>query len=438
MLQKARNTFNEFPGTFWVLMGASFVDRLGSGLLFPFFALYIRDHFSVSMVEVGGIFFIFATTGVIGSFLGGAMTDRFGRRAMIIYGLVISASSSLLMAYVDDFRVFYLIAIVVGLLSNAGGPAQQAMVADLLPAKKLTEGYGVWRVVANLAVTFGPLIGGLLIANVSYRALFYTDAVTSIFMALVVWRMLPETKPETAEGEEEETLVQSIGGYSRVLTDRIYVAFILICMMVFTVYIQMNTTMPVYLDEVQDINAAGYGYLLSMNALMVVLFQFWVTRRLAGRAPLRIMALGALLYAVGFGMYGIDANIVFDAFAAVGFGTYDIDAYIFFYAFAMVIITIGEMVIVPVSQAIAVRFAPTHMRGRYLAIFGFAYTIPFAVGPVIAGLIMESFNPRWVWWGGFMLGIIGVASYLALNSRAGEQLGLMDEGGDAAVAGAEA
>jgi MFS family permease len=77
------------------------------------------------------------------------------------------------------------------------------------------------------------------------------------------------------------------------------------------------------------------------------------------------------------------------------------------------------------------------MRGRYLAVFGFAYTIPFAVGPVIAGLVMESFDPRWVWWGGFILGMIGVGGYLALHARTNEQIGLMDEGGDAAVVAAE-
>ncbi|MQC27318.1 MAG: MFS transporter [Chloroflexi bacterium] len=419
MLQKISATYNEFPKSFWVLMGSSFIDRLGGALLFPFFSLYVRDHFKVDMVEVGVIFSIFAITGVLGSFLGGAMTDRFGRRAMMIYGLVISASSSLLMAYVDDLQVFYIITVVVGLLSNVGGPAQQAMIADLLPEKKHAEGYGIWRVVANLAVTFGPLIGGLLIASVSFRALFFTDAVTSLIMAIIVLRVLPETKPAAPEGEEEESFGQTLGGYRRVLTDKVYMAFILISILVFSVYIQMNTTMPVYLDEVQSIPAAGYGYILSMNAGMVVLFQFWITRRLTGSAPLRVMALGALLYGIGFALYGVNSTI-------------------YFYAFAMVIITIGEMVIVPVSQAIAVRFAPAHMRGRYLAIFGFAYAIPFGIGPIVAGLVMENSDPRWVWWGGGIICVIGVVGYLLLHTRVNEQLGLMEEGGETSMTGAVA
>jgi MFS family permease len=53
----------------------------------------------------------------------------------------------------------------VGLLADVGGPAQQAMVADLLPDSQRTQGYGILRVVANLAVTIGPMIGGLIAAQ---------------------------------------------------------------------------------------------------------------------------------------------------------------------------------------------------------------------------------------------------------------------------------
>lgn len=407
---KIRTIYSEYPGTFWTLMAASFIDRLGGALLFPFFALYITYRFNVSMTQVGALFAIFSVTGIIGSFIGGAMTDRFGRRAMILYGLIVSATSTLIMGVISDLRIFYIVAMFVGLLSDAGGPAQQAMVADLLPKEKLAEGYGIWRVFANLAVTFGPLIGGF-IASRSYLALFITDAVTSLIMAGIVLAVIPETKPSAPEGEEEENFVQTMRGYSQVLRDAIYTTFIFICIFVFTVYIQMNTTMPVYLRDVQGISPAGYGYILSLNAGMVVLFQFWITRRLAGRAPMRLMALGAFLYALGFAMYGVNAGL-------------------YFYAFAMVIITIGEMVIVPVSQALAATFAPPHMRGRYLAIFGFSYAIPFAVGPLLAGLVMDHFDPRWVWWGGGIIATLGTFAYLALHKRVGAKLGLMNEGGD--------
>lgn len=413
MLERIRSTYNEFPGTFWTLMGASFIDRLGGALLFPFFALYITYRFDVGMTQVGVLFAIFSVTSIFGSFVGGAMTDRFGRRSMLLFGLVTSALSSLLMGFVSDLNLFYALAAFVGLLSNTGGPAQGAMIADLLPQQKLTEGYGIWRVVANLAVTFGPAIGGFVAAR-SYLLLFILDAVSSIITAIIVFLIIPETRPTAPEGKEEETLAQTVRGYSKVFRDTVYMAFIFVSILVVIVYVQMNSSMPVYLRDVQGISPAGYGYILSLNAGMVVVFQFWITRRLTGYAPMQLMALGAFLYTLGFAMYGLDATLLY-------------------YAFAMVIITIGEMVIVPVSQAIAARFAPEDMRGRYLAMFGFSYSIPFAIGPLLAGLIMDNYDPRWVWYASGILGSLGVLGYLYLNTRVGHQLGKMDASGEAAV-----
>ena len=93
MITKAKNTFHEYPRTFWTLIAASFVDQLGGFILFPFFALYITDHFSVGMTQVGILFTIFAASSLVGSVLGGALTDKFGRKSLILFGLLVSAMS---------------------------------------------------------------------------------------------------------------------------------------------------------------------------------------------------------------------------------------------------------------------------------------------------------------------------------------------------------
>jgi len=302
--------YNEFPGTFWTLMGATFIDQLGGALLFPFFALYVTYRFGVGMTQVGVLFAIFAATSFVGSMLGGALTDKFGRRWMVIFGLVVSALSSLSMGLVDDLRLFYILAAFVGLLSNMGGPARQAMVADLLPQEKHAEGYGILRVVFNLAVTIGPAIGGLL-ATQSYLWLFIVDAVSSLITAVVVYITLPETKPETPEGKPEQSLWQSLRGYSDVLRDNVYMIFLVVSIFATIVYVQMNSTLSVYLRDVHNTPTQQFGYILSLNAAIVVLFQFWVTRRISGYAPMVMMALGTAFYAVGFAMYGFVSGLAF-------------------------------------------------------------------------------------------------------------------------------
>ena len=377
-------------------MLANFIDRLGGSLLFPFFALYITQRFNVGMIQVGYLFAIFSLSSIVGGILGGALTDKFGRRSMLLFGLVASGLSTLLMAYIGSIAVFYSLAAFVGLLTNAGGPATQAMIADLLPEEKRTQGYALHRVIFNLAVTIGPALGGLIAAR-SYFLLFIFDAVISVIVAIIVFFGIQETKPALQEGQVEETVAQSVGGYRHVLADGLFIAFLLISTIVTIVYVQMNSTLGVFLRDQHGISPLYYGYILSLNAGMVVVMQFWITRMLKGWTPMVLMAVGTALYAIGFGMYGFGSTFLW-------------------FAFAMVVITIGEMVLAPEGTALVARFAPEHMRGRYMGMFGFTWGIAFAIGPLAAGYIMENYDPNWVWYVAFLLGTVGTLGYLVLHA----------------------
>ena len=159
MFTKFKRSYNEYPGTFKVLVLATFIDRMGFFLMFPFFALYVTAHFNVGMIEVGILFSIFSAGNIIGGIMGGALADKYGRRIMILIGLIGSGVSSIIMGLVDDLNIFYILAAFMGLIGNFGGPARQAMVADLLPPKKQAEGFGILRVAVNLSATVGPILG---------------------------------------------------------------------------------------------------------------------------------------------------------------------------------------------------------------------------------------------------------------------------------------
>ncbi|MGC9358464.1 MAG: MFS transporter, partial [Anaerolineae bacterium] len=107
-LKRLRRVFREYPAPFRTLVVASFIDRLGGALLFPFLTLYITRKFDVGMTEVGIIFALFSLASVGGSFLGGALADKLGRKGMIIFGLVFSALTNVLMGLLNRIELFYL------------------------------------------------------------------------------------------------------------------------------------------------------------------------------------------------------------------------------------------------------------------------------------------------------------------------------------------
>jgi MFS family permease len=172
----ALRLYHEYPRSFWTLAVVTFIDRLGGALIFPFFALYITSRFGVGMTEVGILFLLFSVPSVFGGLIGGALADRLGRKGVIVFSLITTAVSTLVMGFIDSLQAFYVLAVLVGLLADVGGPAYQAAVADILPEGQRAGGFGLLRVVFNLAVVIGPAIGGLLVSR-SYLLLFIADTV---------------------------------------------------------------------------------------------------------------------------------------------------------------------------------------------------------------------------------------------------------------------
>ena len=173
----------------------------------------------------------------------------------------------------------------------------------------------------------------------------------------------------------------------------------------------MNTSLGVFLRNEYGINESGYGLLLSINAAMVVLMQFPITRRITNFPPMLMMAAGTFLYVIGFSMYGF------------------VTTYAMFVA-AMVIITFGEMVVSPVAQALVASFAPEEMRGRYMAVSGFSWGIPFAVGPYLAGLIIDGPSPHMLWYAAGIVGTLSTVGFLVLyrvKTKQTQNLELMPE-----------
>lgn len=354
------------------------------------------------MTQAGLVLGAFSIFGLLGGVLGGALTDRIGRKKLILFGLIFSAVSTLTLGLVNTFELLFPLAAVIGIFADVAGPAHAAMIADILPEHQRQEGFGILRVVGNMTWLIGPTIGGF-VATRSFFALFVIDAVMSCIVALLFYLYIPETKPEPkGEQAKPETFGQTFAGYLKVLKDAPFVSFILASILMGAVYIQMYNSLSIFLRDSHGVTPQGYGFLLTTSAITVIFFQFWTTRVIKVRPPFLMMAFGTLFYVIGFGMFGF------------------VNAYWLFVT-AIVIVTIGEMIVVPTSSTLAANFAPEEMRGRYMAAFGLTWAMPAAVGPVAAGYILDNYDPNLLWiWGGGICAVAAVLFYF-LHVRLGKR-----------------
>ncbi|HJS18886.1 MAG TPA: MFS transporter, partial [Anaerolineales bacterium] len=266
MFGRINKIYHEFPRLFWIVVGISFIDRIGGTLLFPFFALYITQKFNVGMTEAGVLLGVSSLFGLIGSTIGGALTDKFGRKQLILFGLVFSAISTLTFGLVNELSLLYPLMIVVGLLSSVAHPAHDAMIADILPEDKRQEGFGILRVVGNLSWIIGPTIGGV-VAGINFFYLFVIDAVISCLVAVIVYRVIPETKPEPHAHAQSQSLLQTVAGYRFVFRDFAFMGFMVAGMLMLIVYQQMYSSLSVYLRDNHAITPSGYGFLMTTSAI---------------------------------------------------------------------------------------------------------------------------------------------------------------------------
>lgn len=364
-------------------------------MVWPFFSLYLTEKFEVGMTQVGLMLGLFSLSGFVGGMIGGALSDRLGRRGIVIFGMVASALSSIAFGVANQFYIFYILAVVVGLPSRMAGPAYSAMIADILPEEQRSEGFGIQRVVINMAWIVGPLVGAFLI-SFSYLYIFIADATASLIVASIFLRVMPETRPEIKDTEEPEPLRKTFIGYYKVAQDKLFLAFTIAMILALIPYNQIYSTLAVFLRDFHFVSERGISYLITADAFLVVIAQFWVTSKVSKRKPMRMLALASLFFMAGLTMYGF------------------VSVYALF-MLAKMLIVIGEMIVMPVSQAMTAKFAPEHMRGRYMAFFNIAFFLPSMVGPGAGGYILDNFDPNWVWYACGIISLVAIVIFLSLN-----------------------
>ncbi len=387
-------TIRSYRREFWILFGATLINATGSAFIIPFLTLYMRQRFDISMTLVGGILAAMAAVGVVSGLLVGILADRFGRKNLVVYGLGLAALVSLGMGLAVSPLMLAVLAVIYSFLYPTFGPnspALQAMVADLTTPEQRAHAYSLMRLVANLGIAIGPAIAGFL-SQSSYFLLFSIDAVTSLLFALCLFLFIGETKPELSPGEQPTRRF----GYGLLLQDKPFLLLFICAVLVALVYVQMNSTLPVFVKEQQGLSAGDYGLMMSLNALLVVLLQLPVTRFTTRYAQTSMLALGAALFGIGFGLTALVTNLPL-------------------FALSVAIWTLGEMVYAPLLQAYAANNAPVDMRARYLGVIGLSWTIGLGMGPFLAGLLMDFSNAYFVWYGCAIIGVLMALVFLGMG-----------------------
>jgi MFS family permease len=398
-----RQLRGRYPRQFWLLFWGTLINVLGVSMIWPFLTIYMSEKLLLPLTAVAGLISLNSAATLVFSFIAGPVSDRLGRKGLMVGSLLASGLTYLMLSQAQTFAAFAALMLLRGATSPLYSVPADAMLADLVPEEQRPDAYALLRMSKNLGIAVGPAIGGFITAT-SYSISFSLAAVAQAAFGLLILFLAHETLPKVAgklpatASESRPIIRLNLGGYDRILRDRVFVAFTVGVLFTQICAALIWVLMAVYAKQNFALPESQFGLIATTNAVLVVVFQLAVTQMTKRFPAYRMLALGALIYAVGTG------SVVL----ARGFWGFWL---------SMVIITLGELVLVPTADTHAANLAPAEMRGRYLSIYQLSWGAASGIGPVYGGVLNDIFGPPAIWLGGMLSGLLGASLLNALGRR---------------------
>lgn len=381
------------PPTYWLIWTGTLINRLG-GFVIPFLTLYLTVQRQIPVSQAALMVSLFGAGSFIAQLTGGELTDRLGRRPVMLMSFFITPIFMVTLGFAENLMPISISTFLVGFFTDLYRPAVGAAIADLVPPEARTRAYGYNYWAINLGAAVAPLLAGL-IAEINYLTLFIADALTTAVFGLIVLFGIRETRPPEAQQGSNISLSKRMSQLKRA---PILLWFSFLALFFGMIYMQGNVTLPLDM-QANGLGPRQYGTAIAMNGLLIILVTIPVSNMAANWPRFETIAVSTLLLGLGFGYTALASTLPF-------------------YMLSVAIWTIGEIAGTAVGPAIIADLSPPDLRGLYQGIFGSAWGLSFFFGPLAGGWVYEHLGKDTLWLGCLLLGIAIAFGFLLLSRKA--------------------
>ena len=174
-----QNSFRGLSTEIWWLALITFINRAGTMVL-PFMSLYLKEDLNMSLAQVGLIMSSFGVGSLAGSWLGGKLTDKIGYYKVMFWSLLTTGFMFIWLQYITTFYGFAIGIFITMTIADTFRPAMFVSLKAYSDAENQTRSLTLIRLAINLGFSFGPFLGGIIIASLGYSGLFWVDGITCI------------------------------------------------------------------------------------------------------------------------------------------------------------------------------------------------------------------------------------------------------------------
>ncbi|MBO8164974.1 MAG: MFS transporter [Brevibacillus sp.] len=352
-----------------LLVGTVFV-RAASSMSMPFLAIYLATKTEMNEVMIGLTIGASSLAGAFGGFVGGALSDLFGRRRVMLGALYVWSMVFFGFAVGDHPLLFLLLSVLGGLCRSFYEPVSQALMADITEPAKRFRVFSLRYMCINIGVAAGPLAGAYLALRADSLPFFVTSAVYLSYV-LVLQVILNHFGIRQIEGLQKERI--TFGSTWKVVAQDVALRFFLVGGVLVSIgYSQMTVTLSQYVADLFVDGVKLFAVLMSVNALVVVLLQYPLAKWAEKRTPLYSIVAGCMFYALGQVGFAVSSDWTW-------------------FISSMIVFTIGEILTFPASNLFIDRLAPPAMRGAYFGTQSFTSLGQF-IGPTFGGFLLAGYG----------------------------------------------
>lgn len=351
------NNFRGFTREIWILATITFINRAGTMVL-PFLSKYLKEDLHFTYNQVGWIMVAFGFGSMLGSWLGGKLSDKIGFYKIMIFSLFTSGVSLFFVQYITTFGALCVAMFILMTIADMFRPAMFVSLGAYAKPENRTRALTLVRLAVNLGFAAGPALGGLIIMGMGYSGLFWVDGASCI-VSISIFALLVKEKKKADHGDKTESATDT----KSVFHDKIFWVFLFVSFITAMIFFQLFTTLPLYHNEKFGLSEFQTGLLMTLNGLLIFSLEMPTVGFLERKAfpKIRIIIIGSFLMASSFFLLLINfwAGIL---------------------VVSMVCISIGEVLTFPFSNAFALSRAPRGQEGRYMAL----YTMSFSLAHIIS------------------------------------------------------
>jgi|TARA_B110000908_G_C10266577_1_gene464554 predicted MFS family arabinose efflux permease len=383
------NTFRGLSREVWWLSLITLINRAGT-MVIPFLSLYLTKSMNFTLSDVGWIMSFFGLGSVVGTWLGGKLTDKIGYYKVMLVSLIGTGILFVCLQFAVTFYQFCIGIFSVMLVADAFRPAMFVALSAYSKSENKTRSVTLIRLAINLGFSLGPAVGGLIIISVGYQGLFWVDGVTCILAAVLLLNVL---HPKKAKILDEVKVENPISVYK----DKAFWVFFVAMFIFGFVFLQYFSTVPLYYKDVRLLSEFQIGLLMGSSGLFIFIFEMpliqWLDK--PKNSKVKLIALGLFLLAMSYLVLNISA---WAGILLVG----------------ILLMSVGEMIAFPFSNSFAVDRAKKGNQGEYMALYSISFSLAHIFSHNSGMQMVAKYGFEFTWNCMILFALVGVFILLIL------------------------